>query len=88
MPSMPTPFLAVGESFWDFRQVTDEEVRRLLATRPRHLGDQTRGADSRRGDQQRAIDAPGGVPPSETLEELIATRDRVDRRKLARTHEF
>lgn len=32
--SMPTPFFAVGESFWDFRQVTDEEVRRLLATPP------------------------------------------------------
>ena len=30
--SMPTPFLAVGESFWDFRQVTDDEVRELLAT--------------------------------------------------------
>ena len=30
--SMPTPFLAVGESFWDFRQVSDEEVRELLAT--------------------------------------------------------
>ena len=30
--SMPTPFLAVGESFWDFRQVSDEEVRTLLAT--------------------------------------------------------
>src|SRR6478672_10121414 len=28
--SMPTPFLAVGESFWDFRQVTDDEVRELL----------------------------------------------------------
>lgn len=30
--SMPTPFLAVGESFWDFTQVGDDEVRRLLAT--------------------------------------------------------
>ena len=30
--SMPTPFLAVGESFWDFRQVTDDEVRDLLST--------------------------------------------------------
>jgi len=29
--SMPTPFLAVGESFWDFRQVTDDEVRELLS---------------------------------------------------------
>ncbi|PRC58985.1 hypothetical protein C6A85_25735, partial [Mycobacterium sp. ITM-2017-0098] len=30
--SMPTPFLAVGESVWDFRQVSDDEVRELLAT--------------------------------------------------------
>jgi predicted phosphoribosyltransferase len=30
--TMPTPFLAVGESFRDFRQVSDEEVRELLAT--------------------------------------------------------
>src|SRR5271170_5284701 len=30
--SMPTPFLAVGASFWDFRQVGDDEVRTLLAT--------------------------------------------------------
>ena len=30
--SMPTPFLAVGESFWDFTQLNDNEVRQLLAT--------------------------------------------------------
>ncbi|MDH6247005.1 putative phosphoribosyltransferase [Mycobacterium sp. OTB74] len=30
--SMPSPFRAVGESFWDFRQVSDDEVRELLAT--------------------------------------------------------
>lgn len=30
--TMPTPFLAVGESFWDFSQVSDEEARELLAT--------------------------------------------------------
>jgi predicted phosphoribosyltransferase len=30
--TMPTPFLAVGESFWDFKQVSDEEVREYLAT--------------------------------------------------------
>jgi len=70
--SMPTPFLAVGESFWDFRQVTDEEVRRLLAT-------PTTGAAIDRPPTRTpaelisrvAIDAPGGVPPRETLEELI-----------------
>ncbi|WP_243632772.1 phosphoribosyltransferase [Mycobacterium uberis] len=32
--TMPTPFVAVGESFWDFRQTSDEEVRKLLATPP------------------------------------------------------
>jgi erythromycin esterase-like protein/predicted phosphoribosyltransferase len=71
--TMPTPFLAVGESFWDFRQVTDEEVRRLLAT-------PTTGPSARRPAAARtaaellstvAIDAPAGIPPRETLEELI-----------------
>jgi erythromycin esterase-like protein len=27
----PSPFLAVGQSYWDFTQTTDEEVRQLLA---------------------------------------------------------
>jgi predicted phosphoribosyltransferase len=31
--SMPTPFVAVGESFRDFRQVSDDEVRELLSGR-------------------------------------------------------
>jgi predicted phosphoribosyltransferase len=26
----PSPFLAVGQSYWDFRQTTDDEVRELL----------------------------------------------------------
>jgi predicted phosphoribosyltransferase len=30
--TMPTPFHAVGESFWDFTQVSDQDVRDLLAT--------------------------------------------------------
>ena len=29
--TMPHPFLAVGESYWDISQVSDEEVRELLA---------------------------------------------------------
>lgn len=70
--SMPTPFLAVGESFWDFRQVTDEEVRRLLAT-PTSGISVIRPAAPIAAEviSSVAIDAPGGVPPSETLEELI-----------------
>lgn len=70
--SMPTPFLAVGESFWDFRQVTDEEVHQLLATPTTQATTQT--AAERTPAQVIAgvaIDAPSGVPPRETLEELI-----------------
>ena len=31
----PSPFFAVGESYWDFTQTTDEEVRDLLRAAPR-----------------------------------------------------
>ncbi|OSC24431.1 hypothetical protein B8W69_21475 [Mycobacterium vulneris] len=70
--SMPTPFFAVGESFWDFRQVTDDEVRQLLAT-------PTTGASNTTVTEVMpaqviasvAIDAPAGVPPREALDELI-----------------
>ena len=69
--SMPTPFLAVGESFWDFTQVSDGEVRELL-------GMTTEGAPAPPTGQraadlvaQAAIDAPGGVPPRAVLMYLI-----------------
>jgi erythromycin esterase-like protein/predicted phosphoribosyltransferase len=70
--SMPTPFFAVGESFWDFSQVSDDEVRQLLAT-------PTTGVSISRPAARTpaevissvAIDAPGGIPPRETLEQLI-----------------
>ncbi|AQT82657.1 hypothetical protein B1R94_08395 [Mycolicibacterium litorale] len=69
--SMPTPFLAVGESFWDFSQVTDDEVRDLLsrptAAAPVPLAEQ-RAADLI---AHVAIDAPGGLPPREVLDDLI-----------------
>ncbi len=70
--SMPTPFLAVGESFWDFRQVTDDEVRQLLAT-PTTGAAAARPAARTPAEVIRgvAIDAPQGLPPGETLEELI-----------------
>lgn len=70
--TMPTPFLAVGESFWDFTQVTDEEVRRLLATpttRPRAGGPAGPAPADLVG--RAAIDAPAGVPPPAALAELI-----------------
>lgn len=68
--SMPTPFLAVGESFWDFRQTTDEEVREFLA---KPTTGQPPAVLSRPADlvADAAIDAPGGVPPRAVLEDLI-----------------
>ncbi len=70
--SMPTPFLAVGESFWDFTQVTDDEVRDLLDT-------PTTGPAVERAVvptpaefvAAAAIDAPGGLPPTDVLDDLI-----------------
>ena len=71
--SMPTPFLAVGESFWDFRQVSDEEVRELLATPTTGIATaRIRIAETPAEVLDRAaVDAPGGLPPREALEELI-----------------
>lgn len=70
--SMPTPFLAVGESFWDFRQVSDEEVRELLAkptTGLTLIKPALPTAAEMIADV--AIDAPQGVPSREALEEII-----------------
>lgn len=70
--TMPTPFLAVGESFWDFRQVYDEEVRQLLAT-PTTGPPATKPAARTAAEvlASVAIDAPAGIPPLDTLERLI-----------------
>lgn len=72
--SMPTPFLAVGESFWDFTQVSDDEVRQLLATPTVGMATaRIRIAETPAEVVERcAVDAPAGVPPAEALEEIIA----------------
>ena len=71
--SMPTPFLAVGESFWDFRQTTDDEVRELLATPTTGLATaRIRIAETPAEVVARsAVDAPSGMPPREALEEIV-----------------
>jgi erythromycin esterase-like protein/predicted phosphoribosyltransferase len=71
--SMPTPFLAVGESFWDFRQVSDEEVRELLATPTTGAAVSVVRPEATAADAIRnaAVEAPAGVPPPDTLEKLI-----------------
>lgn len=71
--SMPTPFLAVGESFWDFRQTTDEEVRELLATPTTGVGTARIRIEETPAEviARVAVDAPAGVPPLEALEEIV-----------------
>ena len=71
--SMPTPFLAVGESFWDFRQVTDEEVRELLVTPTTGLATAGIRIAETPGEviARCAVDAPSGVPPRDALEEIV-----------------
>ncbi|KAA1244623.1 hypothetical protein F0Q45_24805 [Mycobacterium simiae] len=88
--SMPTPFLAVGESFWDYRQVTDEEVRRRLATPTTGISVIKPLAPTAAEVISRvAIDAPGGVPPRQTLEQLIgAARIVLIGESSHGTHEF
>lgn len=71
--SMPTPFHAVGESFWDFRQVSDQEVRDFLATPTTGAAIAGTRTEESAADllNRVAVDAPAGVPPTEALEELI-----------------
>ncbi|TQK30748.1 erythromycin esterase family protein [Arthrobacter sp. SLBN-53] len=71
--SMPTPFRAVGESFWDFTQVTDDEVRTLLGTPTSGIATaRIRLAETAAEVLDRSVvDAPGGVPPADALEELV-----------------
>ena len=71
--SMPTPFLAVGESFWDFRQVSDDEVCDLLSTPTTGVGTaRTRIAETPSEVIDRiAVDAPAGLPPRDALEEIV-----------------
>jgi erythromycin esterase-like protein/predicted phosphoribosyltransferase len=70
--SMPTPFVAVGESFWDFTQVTDDEVCRLLATPTTGSAADTVAVPTPAAlVAATAIDAPGGMPPADVLDDLI-----------------
>ena len=74
--TMPTPFLAVGESFWDFKQVSDEEVRDYLATPT--VGPATATIRIKETPAEvidrAAVDAPAGVPPLRRLRRSSETR--------------
>ncbi|WP_433754547.1 erythromycin esterase family protein [Nocardia sp. CA-135398] len=67
--TMPTPFRAVGEWFWDFTQVTDEQVRTLLSMST--TGTAVPRIDAAATIRAATVDAPGGVAPTHVLDELI-----------------
>jgi erythromycin esterase-like protein/predicted phosphoribosyltransferase len=69
----PSPFFAVGASYWDFTQTTDEEVRDLLraaaASRPAALG--THGPTEAAVVRSEAAPVHDGVPPDDALFDLV-----------------
>ncbi|WP_218026899.1 erythromycin esterase family protein [Nocardia vaccinii] len=67
--TMPSPFLAVGTAFWNFTQVPDDEVRRLLATPT--IGARTAVSDPVAILRDALIEAPFGVPPDNVLDDII-----------------
>lgn len=67
----PQPFTAVGQSYWDFEQTTDDEVRQLLSapTVARRAADEPGDAAAavRRG----AVPAPAGIVDDDELFDLV-----------------
>jgi erythromycin esterase-like protein/predicted phosphoribosyltransferase len=70
----PSPFFAVGESYWNFAQTTDEEVRDLLRAAAQAVGSAT-AEGGRPSDvaviRMSAALTENGVPPEETLFDLV-----------------
>lgn len=70
----PSPFLAVGESYWDFTQTSDEEVRDLLraaASTTRRSGRGARGTTDAGIVRSGARPAEEGVPDDDALFDLV-----------------
>jgi erythromycin esterase-like protein/predicted phosphoribosyltransferase len=69
----PSPFMAVGESYWDFSQTTDEEVRDLLRAAPASRpaagggGGPSHVAVIRSG----ATPVEDGIPPDDVLFDVV-----------------
>lgn len=73
--TMPRPFFAVGASFWDFKQVTDDEVRNFLAKPTRAPAPPLSGPTE--VIRSVAIDAPDGLPPKQAFFDLVGDADIV-----------
>ncbi|MGH3462694.1 MAG: erythromycin esterase family protein [Kribbellaceae bacterium] len=75
----PTPFVAVGHSYWDFTQTTDEEVRALLRAAASARAQTGRRGQERRGQESSlpevlrsdATPVDDDVPQPEALFDLV-----------------
>jgi predicted phosphoribosyltransferase len=87
----PSPFLAVGQSYWDFAQTTDEEVRDLLraaaTTRPAGAG--ARGPTEVDVLRAWAMPVSDGAPHDDALFDLVGDAEFVLLGQASHgTHEF
>jgi erythromycin esterase-like protein/predicted phosphoribosyltransferase len=69
----PSPFVAVGQSYWDFTQATDEEVRDLLRAASAYLGTPSGRLPPTEVAVVRseAVPAQEGVPSADVLFDLV-----------------
>ncbi|HEY4464205.1 MAG TPA: erythromycin esterase family protein, partial [Streptosporangiaceae bacterium] len=69
----PSPFFAVGDSYWDFTQTTDEEVRDLLraAAGSRPAAGNAPGPTEAAAIRAEAIPVEEGVPADRVLSDLV-----------------
>ena len=69
----PSPFLAVGASYWDFTQTTDEEVRDLLRAAATSIPARTteRAVSETDVIRSAAIPTEDGVPSDQALFDLV-----------------
>jgi erythromycin esterase-like protein/predicted phosphoribosyltransferase len=69
----PSPFFAVGDSYWDFTQTTDEEVRDLLraAAGPRPAAGRAPGPTEVAVIRAEAIPVEEGTPADQVLSDLV-----------------
>jgi predicted phosphoribosyltransferase len=87
----PSPFVAVGQAYWDFTQTTDEEVRDLLraASGPRTATTGTPAVTDVTVIRSEALATENGVPDDHTLFEMIGEARYVLIGEASRgTHEF
>ncbi|WP_214364435.1 erythromycin esterase family protein [Pseudonocardia sp. H11422] len=69
----PSPFIAVGQSYWDFTQVTDEEVRNLLRAAAETVppGTGAQGPTEVAVVRAAALPTENGVPSDDALFGLV-----------------